>query len=603
VPGKPENLPSAVTVAAVVAMTAVVTVALWATGLTQPLAGRLPDTDDYMRLVQVRDWLAGAGWYDTVQHRLAPPAGVDMHWSRLADLPVAALAVPLDPFFGSDVALLIAAAIVPSLWLLAYFAVQIWGVARLPIGVPAPIVLLASGLALPALVKFMPGQVDYHAMVVVLVLVALRSLDLALAAGPAGRRATISGMTFAVALAVGIEALPFAAGAILWLALMWIARGRPALRLALPFAAALAAGSTLLLILGRPAAHLFVTACDALSLPYVAGTLLNLLVWLFAAAVRPVTPAGRVLLLAGAGAAAVALLLVAFPDCQGGPYAQVDARVLDMWMSQVAEAFNLARFFTTAPWGTAATYSLPALLGCAGVLAALWRCGDNARWFWLLRTISLAAAVLIMMWKIRGGPMAAALAVLPWSWVIAHLRQAIGGGRPLRRALATIIALLGPMLVTVGLSAASTAPAADRSTGERCRLDRPVAAAIAASPAEGGGPGLVAAPIDFGPALLLFTPHAVLAAPYHRNTEGLLTAHDLFSATDAGEAERLAAARGITHVLVCGGAPEMRLYDADRSLMHALVRTDRPPAWLEPVPLPPGTGLRLFRVREIPAAG
>jgi hypothetical protein len=95
----------------------------------------------------------------------------------------------------------------------------------------------------------------------------------------------------------------------------------------------------------------------------------------------------------------------------------------------------------------------------------------------------------------------------------------------------------------------------------------------------------------------------VLAAPYHRNTEGLLTAHALFSATDAGEAERLAAARGITHVLVCGGAPEMRLYDADRSLMHALVRTDRPPAWLEPVPLPPGTGLRLFRVREIAAAG
>ena len=34
---------------------------------------RLPDSDDAMRLVQVRDLLAGQGWFDMVQHRLMPP--------------------------------------------------------------------------------------------------------------------------------------------------------------------------------------------------------------------------------------------------------------------------------------------------------------------------------------------------------------------------------------------------------------------------------------------------------------------------------------------------------------------------------------------------
>ena len=49
----------------------------------------LNDTDDNMRYLQVRDWLAGQGWYDLRQYRLDPPAGFNIHWSRLVDLPIA----------------------------------------------------------------------------------------------------------------------------------------------------------------------------------------------------------------------------------------------------------------------------------------------------------------------------------------------------------------------------------------------------------------------------------------------------------------------------------------------------------------------------------
>src|ERR1700752_4875323 len=48
-------------------------------------------TDDAMRLVDVRDFLAGQSWFDLTQHRLSPPEGVAMHWSRLIDLPLAML--------------------------------------------------------------------------------------------------------------------------------------------------------------------------------------------------------------------------------------------------------------------------------------------------------------------------------------------------------------------------------------------------------------------------------------------------------------------------------------------------------------------------------
>src|SRR5271168_3626835 len=55
------------------------------------LRGNLPDPDDYMYLVQVMDWLKGAGWYDNIQHRINPPDGVMIHFSRLAMIPMAAI--------------------------------------------------------------------------------------------------------------------------------------------------------------------------------------------------------------------------------------------------------------------------------------------------------------------------------------------------------------------------------------------------------------------------------------------------------------------------------------------------------------------------------
>ena len=51
----------------------------------------LGDTDDNMRMMQVRGLLHGQGWFDLRQYRLNPPFGANIHWSRLVDLPIAGL--------------------------------------------------------------------------------------------------------------------------------------------------------------------------------------------------------------------------------------------------------------------------------------------------------------------------------------------------------------------------------------------------------------------------------------------------------------------------------------------------------------------------------
>ncbi len=55
------------------------------------LARTLGDPDDAMRLVLVRDLMAGRGWYDQLVTRLQPPVGTMMHWSRLVDAALAGM--------------------------------------------------------------------------------------------------------------------------------------------------------------------------------------------------------------------------------------------------------------------------------------------------------------------------------------------------------------------------------------------------------------------------------------------------------------------------------------------------------------------------------
>ena len=48
------------------------------------------EPDNGMRLVRVRDMLAGQDWFDNIQHRLNPPVGTPMHWAQWIDAMLAA---------------------------------------------------------------------------------------------------------------------------------------------------------------------------------------------------------------------------------------------------------------------------------------------------------------------------------------------------------------------------------------------------------------------------------------------------------------------------------------------------------------------------------
>jgi hypothetical protein len=101
---------------------------------------------------------------------------------------------------------------------------------------------------------------------------------------------------------------------------------------------------------------------------------------------------------------------------------------------------------------------------------------------------------------------------------------------------------------------------------------------------------------NLGAPILRYTPHRVLAGPYHRNVEGDLAALNAFAGTDA-EAQRIVHRYGVTLVASCPGNDETRDlgHRAPDGLAARLASKDVP-GWLTPLASTAGHPLGLFKV-------
>jgi hypothetical protein len=203
-----------------------------------------------------------------------------------------------------------------------------------------------------------------------------------------------------------------------------------------------------------------------------------------------------------------------------------------------------------------------------------------------LQAVLLAVAV----WEVRGAAVANFVAAALLAASLATLCPPTTSGARLwgRRVLMIAPALmLTPLLLEiVGNSVAHavqpiahTSPQDPSLTNTQCRNVSSFSA-LNALPA-----GRTIALIDAGAAILLQTPHTVLAAPYHRNNDGNRAVVEAFLAPPA-EAYAGLIAHDIDYVVTCAGAPEVRHYKrlAPDGLAAQLAR-NIVPKYLEQIPL------------------
>ena len=553
-------------------------------------AWKVGDPDDQMRMVQVRDWLAGQSWWDITQYRMNAPAGGDMHWSRLVDMPLGAVLIILTPFLGQSLAEQMTAAIVPLFTfgvIMAFYAAA----ARRIFG---PVVaLVATGLLvtiIPFAAQVIPMRIDHHGWQLACFAAALWALfDRKAWLGSA----VILGLACALWIEISVEGLPFAALLLGLSALSWVfPRLSPHsdnMRLHFPVAITSTALGTAGFF-GITESWASPNFCDALS-PVHIGALSAMAVVIMAAAVlqkrAPIfdTVYFRLAMGAAAAASSVAALLLTAPQCAGDAFAGLDPLVREYWFTRVPEGLPL--------WAVQLDFAIQQyaymLAGCvAFAFLVLWNrqltATDKIRIAFLF-----LGAVVIGAWVSRTAVYAMMLANILLAAILMHLFVAAERQKNLllRMALRISAILLAMpnlsaqfILNQVNAAEAKADPVAQRfnSNFEKQALlcqKSASAAALDRLPVS-----VIMAGLDTNPAILQFTKHKVVASGHHRNQAAMADVIRTFVGTE-NEAARIIGARNVGYLVTCDGSFELGLYQRNApNGFLAQLRRGKVPAWL-----------------------
>lgn len=571
---------------------------------------RLPDNDDAMRVAQVRDWLAGQAWFDVRQHRFAPLDDGDMHWSRLADLPMALVALLAMPLLGSEASLKLAAFVTPPLLGLITCVLAVRTAMRLAppgsLAVVASITVPMCLLAFPSLTWFMPGRVDHHGLQLLALMTAVAGL-----AGGRVRGAALAGLAVATSLLVGLETAPVLVVVTGFVALRWLLRGTAVRSATIAFALALGIGLAALFAATIAPERWLVRHHDAFSLIHLAPALVGAAGLAVAAAMlRAEAPLARWIAAALIGVAVVAAALP-FPELLRSPYSQVDPMLREIWLSRVGETFSAIAGLQTGQPHLAIAFGVPAVLasGAACFMAwRAWRTGSDRLDLWLLlAALLLVTTVLAWVWQLRVSGQAALLGSIAVAACLAWLLETRGTRAFLIGALALSPLPSGAVGAVLASQLEADHSQAHAAGAQGPDAATPATAQAAALPGQCTGteafssltsltPMLAVTSIDVGAPMLLATPHTVLAAPYHRNNRSLRAAYDIFLAPPA-QAEAKVRALGAGLIVTCTGAAEVDVLAqrAPGGLM-AVLEAGRVPGWLAPLPSPQGSDIRAWRV-------
>jgi hypothetical protein len=550
----------------------------------------LGDTDDNMRIMQVRGLLHGQGWFDLRQYRMNPPFGANIHWSRLVDLPIAGLILGLRPFLGGPKAELWAVAIAPILpYLLLLFSLSL--TARRLIDPRAyPLALLALIYAGSTNGMFMPERIDHHGWQL-----ALLALGIAAIADPRRvRGGLVLGISSALSLTIGLEMIIYLAIAGSAMVLFWVDDRDEGDRLR-AYAVSLSATTALGFLLftsydNRNA------VCDALSPVWLSdamlgGALIYALAWL-----SPADWKKRLALAVAAGVAIAAFHALTWPHCiqrlEG-----VSPEVERLWLSHVKEA----RPIYMHGWRVASLIVALPITGAIGWALLAWlRRSDRE----LLRRIIGAAvpgiaASLLLLWQTRTGPAAQMMAIVgaaalvwmlvPLAWRSRHPTVRVIG------STAAVLAGAGAAVPFVFNFVPEAPPTAyETSIGRANRLCgsmwglRPVALQPK---------GMVFTFVDLGPRLIAVTPHDTVVGPYHRNGPQIADVMNAWRGS-ADQAHRIMVGKYHSdYVLSCPRSSTTTIFmsEAPKGFYGQLER-GQVPKWLTPVALPKDSPYKMWKV-------
>lgn len=548
------------------------------------------DPDDSMRLVQVRDFLAGQSWFDVSQHRANPPVGGPMHWSRLVDLPIVGAILLLRPFLGPHWSEVGAVLIVPALTLAALLCALYWAVRPL-LGQGGALLACAAFAINPFIfVQCAAMRIDHHAWQVVMMALALGGTL------HADRRkgGLVAGAAMAVWLQISIEGLAFAAltGAVI--GLRYTASDKEWERIAYYFVTlAIASVALTMFMHGWEAGS--VSYCDSMSPTYLVPlavispsmVMLHRLLGQTSAKVRFLSSALP-------GGFAIAIFVADGKECLAGPFDSLDPLAYELWYKAIAEGLPL--------WmqsvDTAIVALLPALIGIiAYAIALLGEQNAVRRLDWSSMLVFALGATILSVLVMRTGFVAHLLCIAGAAWLFDVLfRRARKVNATMLRVPATLMTLilLFPVILLPLKSAALPKSELD-NMGDGKSLE--VIEVKEFEALEKIAPAVLFAPLYISPEILLRTRNAVIGTGHHRNVQGMKSVIHAF-VLPPGQARSIVTKSEATFLLIAPTAEMFRYQHARPDGLAARLLAGKAPEWLAPVTLPGLKYLRLYRIEK-----
>jgi len=536
------------------------------------------DTDVWLRLTQVRQWLAASwangGFFDHhVVNTNAPIGGVSTPWTRPVDFILAGLTRLMPAADGMTKQLMLAALWMPALLtavnlLILNRAAALHNKLSSAIGVTVLLFMLSDFYYLA------PGNTDHHGILSVLWCAAIWLLL-------AEKYAALAGAALGLSIWISPEAL-ITTGFIF--AVMGVEGLYYPDKMRRLFYAATAAAATCAigLFVEIPAGEILSRQTyDTLSMVQECLLLLTAVAAGFLALVflRLGTLRARLAAAAVGGAAVLVGEYIFFPGFFAGPMRDVDGIVFSKMLPKITEAKSL---FAQHPFIILQVimWVVPSLLVLADVLRRKHRFATQRH------AVILMAALL--------GMLALTLVQTRWQYYLQPIAvltlasflpvQAMGAKKSILAFMrgtprwARVYVLCWMIYLVTMLGIKAVAPGEPTAKAYCFTQLRYVLQTGELQSLLGPQPLVILAPRDLGGEMQFFTPYRIIASNYHREGAGLEDMMAIEAAPTGVDALALLKKRDVGAIFTCPGT-----YDDD-SWLHAL--DTNTPKWLAPVAIP-----------------
>jgi hypothetical protein len=552
------------------------------------------DSDDIVRLLQIRDLLHDGAYFDLTLPFIKMPEAYVSHYSRLVDLPYYLIAKALTPLFGFEAALTAATWVWPVALLTPFCVLAVRVMRRIAPGLDWMDATLAALVLAPAILEFEPARIDHHNFQLVLMMTMLAGI-----VGPARRGGVAIGLAASMSIAIGLECLPFIVAALGGLALAAVfdlADARPKLRAA-GASLALSAVPLALASFGPAVAQV---QCDTVSQPWLVAMVAGGAILAFAPAAWPLpgfagggyrAVAMRFATVAVPGAALIAALALTYPQCALGHYNIVDPLSQRLWLDGLPQERGLLFQFSAGRYPLALFCVLWGFMLMAALPPA-WRALRAGRYdLPVVVAVAVAAfAVFLMLDRSMRVSAGSIGLLLPLAIALIRAEPASGlEGRAARRWLTvaiTVPALAFGALYLVAPKKTFVFTALDQMHVDWCKLPD-------ASVLDRVEPGSIMA--TFGAAVRIVTghpQHSVAAFTVHRAAPGMRRMFTVFTGSDS--AARADALAPFDYVAICAREADFPGME-DVPLYASLVRGEQVPGIIRIEPENP-SAFRLYRI-------